>query len=457
MQTKKLIPSILVILFAFNSCNNVEKKAESVLRKIDPPLNELNVQMQTFSINTENEEIIYLESGTKITIPANALVDVNGNPVKGEADIAYREMHTALDVMLSGIPMEYDSAGTTYDFETAGMFEIRGFQNGNPVFIADGKEIQIDLASYNVGDDFGFYSLNEENGQWNFEGYSPSEPNQSREEMLNESLEKLDEIINNKEELKKSVAKINTQGTFSINVNYDRFPELQSFQTVLWRFAGKDRHLNVNEVQEMFNDPGKSMILSNHPTQPNLFLLSHRGNESINDAYTVEPFIPGISEEKQKAFLEERIANFNEVQRQAELRAEAARNQAETMRAFRVSNFGIFNCDKPIANNVIIAVNFEYDSENKPEKIYLISRNNRMLITYYPNLSDQIRVPKDDKFTFITVESDKSITIANREVMNRVETEINRTDNRNFTIQLTKSSRNFEDQTELVSYVEERL
>ena len=42
--------------------------------------------------------------------------------------------------------MVYDSAGTKRTFESAGMLDIKGFQNNEPVFINPKKVITIELA-----------------------------------------------------------------------------------------------------------------------------------------------------------------------------------------------------------------------------------------------------------------------------------------------------------------------
>ena len=59
--------------------------------------------------------------------------------------------------------MQYDSAGVLYDFQTAGMFNIEAYSNGEEVFIKDGKHIEVSFSS-DVPGDYNFYRYEE--GNW---------------------------------------------------------------------------------------------------------------------------------------------------------------------------------------------------------------------------------------------------------------------------------------------------
>lgn len=104
-------------------------------------------------------------SGTVISIPPNALVYADGSPVRGRAEILYTEFRDPVDIMFSGIPMTYDSAGTEYMMESGGMFDIQARQGDKEVFLAPGKQIDIDFVPT---DDqrYNFYQTNDD-GHWN--------------------------------------------------------------------------------------------------------------------------------------------------------------------------------------------------------------------------------------------------------------------------------------------------
>jgi hypothetical protein len=100
-----------------------------------------------FEINTDKDTFIVSDRGSLITIPKNAFIDSLGNEVTGKVNLSYREFHHPAEIILSRIPMTYDSAGTRYHFESAGMFEIDAKQNGKKLRIAAGKSIAVNLAS----------------------------------------------------------------------------------------------------------------------------------------------------------------------------------------------------------------------------------------------------------------------------------------------------------------------
>jgi hypothetical protein len=114
---------------------------------IVPPIKDKGVKYDSYTINANKNETITHSTGSKITIPKGSMVDKNGNAVNGEVEIRYREFHDQVDILLSGIPMTYDSLNTTYTFESAGMVQIFGYQNGEEVFVNPNKPIKVEMQS----------------------------------------------------------------------------------------------------------------------------------------------------------------------------------------------------------------------------------------------------------------------------------------------------------------------
>lgn len=127
--------------------------------------NGLDVKFNAWEMDADKAKVFKLKNGSNIHVPAGAFIDKFGQPVKGKVEIKYREFHNAADIIASGIPMHYDSAGTRHHFESGGMFEIRGNQNGEPVFLANGKNIDVNMVSYNKDKNFNHYYLDESKTQ----------------------------------------------------------------------------------------------------------------------------------------------------------------------------------------------------------------------------------------------------------------------------------------------------
>lgn len=134
---------------------------------VKPPVAGVDVYPDVYSYSAMTGTTVEYGSGTKISIPANAFEDANGSPVTGNVEITYREFRDPVDIVLSGIPMTYDSGGVAGNFESAGMFEINASQNGTEVYLKEGQNVGIDFAVVDTASTFNFYRLDEKNG-WQY-------------------------------------------------------------------------------------------------------------------------------------------------------------------------------------------------------------------------------------------------------------------------------------------------
>lgn len=123
----------------------------------------------TFVVSCNTDTTLIYNSGTTIRIPAHVFVDEHGAPVKGNVKINYREFHSVGDILLSAIPMRYDSAGKEMYFESAGMFDISAEQNNKMVYIQKDKSLEVSMATLDRTEKkFNQYLLDEKTGNWSF-------------------------------------------------------------------------------------------------------------------------------------------------------------------------------------------------------------------------------------------------------------------------------------------------
>lgn len=134
---------------------------------INKPIPQADVARNYYSIKAETGTQIAYPSGTNISIPKDAFVDATGTPVKGEITISYREFRDQADILLSGIPMTYDSGGSVGNFESAGMFELLASSEGQEVFLAPEKKIDMQFAVVDTSAGYNFYRLDEKKG-WQY-------------------------------------------------------------------------------------------------------------------------------------------------------------------------------------------------------------------------------------------------------------------------------------------------
>ncbi len=120
-------------------------------------------------ISPKNAQVLKFE-GARIDVPANAFVNSRGELVQGDVEIEYTSYDNAAKILLSGASMAYDSAGVRYNLSSSGMFEIQGYADGEEVFIADGKELNVELSSRTGDTDYNLYSYDRTTGQWTLLG-----------------------------------------------------------------------------------------------------------------------------------------------------------------------------------------------------------------------------------------------------------------------------------------------
>jgi len=106
------------------------------------PLPAADVAFETFSVVPQDGFQTTLATGTVLRVPKNAFQYADGTPVTEKVILKMREFHDAASVIASGIPMKHEG----HDFESAGMFELRGeVASGRSVQMA--KTIEVDLAT----------------------------------------------------------------------------------------------------------------------------------------------------------------------------------------------------------------------------------------------------------------------------------------------------------------------
>lgn len=170
------IVGFLVYLGFFEpNFEQAQKNYFAALPYAEPPVPHLNPAMVTKTLVAEQGGTFENKRGSKYHISAGALVQEDGQPVSGEVTIRYREMHDYVDFFLSGIPLTYDSAGKTWQFESAGMVEILAEQDGKPLKLKPDMPIEVELVSeipVKAGENipkYNLYKLDKEKRNWVYE------------------------------------------------------------------------------------------------------------------------------------------------------------------------------------------------------------------------------------------------------------------------------------------------
>jgi hypothetical protein len=350
---------------------------------IKPPIKGAEKPFTTYTIDNQEGACFVHETGSVVSIPKNSIVDANGNPVQGKVEIRYREFHDQADILLSGIPMTYDSAGVKRQFESAGMIEIHGYQNGNPVQVDAKNPIKVEMASRYPGTHYNMYDLDTVSKNWVYKG--KDQVREIAQEKLNSNDPAIKKEIEQKvnadpaiaqqkqkvEQAEKQIAQLEKKKptepqkvdpkkyNFNLDVDYNDFPELKAFGNVRFEVGPESRNFSPDwydvewdNISLNENVPGKNykIILSKGNTKKevivypvyegmgytqamqkfNTGLKQYQNNldQKKKEEVQLESELQQMIQSKKKEFLKEKQHEFELAQQSQQLKV----NDYELMR-----------------------------------------------------------------------------------------------------------------------------
>lgn len=380
----------IALLGALSACtetrqtSNAEQTASRVAthRSIAPPFADAAPKFRHFAVSSSKAEQIRLENGTIIAIPASAFVDVNGKPVSGIVDIAYREFRNAADILLSGIPMVYDSAGQAHWFQSAGMMEIRASQQQQQLEVAAGKSLEVAMISA-VSGDFNNYYFDEKNGAWDYLSTNASSATltpAAQTPIRTAAATDLPEDMN--EPTLPPDAATPKAVQFNFTVDYSKFAHLAKYENVVWEYAGFEAEGTINPEKNkwIFTKIWKSAVVDKFGAKPNAFVLTLLDDKEKATKVAVKPVLGekphaqamteyAATKNKYEMWLKElakRGLTPESLAAARETKREAKMTDSEiTQRAFSVAQMGVYNCDRilHLSDRQELLVNVELNEE----------------------------------------------------------------------------------------------
>lgn len=456
---------------------------------LNRPFEDVQQERTRFTVIAEEGGNLNYHTGTRIVVPKGAFLNENGDVVDGEVEIQYIEYHDQAEIFMSGIPMTYDSAGTTYHFESAGMLEIYAFQNGEVLKTNPEKAIQIEMKSRQEGSHFNIYRYDEVANNWVYKGkdqvtplpldddgnllashdsigfdvdngsitnnidpiaennYQPvplqelaTPAERARLDVLEGEMVKLkDEIADlKKEEPQKPVKADRQRNRFNLDYNVDEFPELEVYQNTMFELG--DDEENKDFSTDLYQIEWEDMKLSEHRKGISYRLTLIKG--TTEKSFVVYPVFEGGDHD---AAMKQYQQKFSEYQSKLDLRLEAeakkkeeyeqlrqklqeeqtrrelewnaemerkkeewhaqqeqmqaeldaqlelsrkiAKKKNKVMRAFTISNFGVWNSDHPqgLPQGAMVSAHFADKDGNELSlgQVYLVQKDVNALFNYW--------------------------------------------------------------------------
>jgi hypothetical protein len=143
-----------MVIMGTQSCN---KKDDGPATNYNSPaevLADLAPDVQSFTLDVSKENVITGEDGTVITIPANAFVDANGNPVQGVVTMDLKEVLSLGDQFTSGAFAVSDGKL----LNSGGEFYLKFTAGGQELTLADNKSIDVQIPTDNVDSNMTVYT-----------------------------------------------------------------------------------------------------------------------------------------------------------------------------------------------------------------------------------------------------------------------------------------------------------
>lgn len=389
-----------------NHCQEIQNKEKALIQPafIHPLFAKANISYTRIKVNSMKDTVIHYHTGSKIYIQANTFVDNHGNPVKGEITIAYQEMHTPWDFLVSGIPMTFKQDSVTCHFESAGMFDIRGSIHDQAVFIAPDKAIHVEMDSHDPSNRFNSYYLDTIKKEWVEMGKSKTIPIVVEKEALKDI---------NAEILKTPVAPLQPDNADSVPKilemtveNRYLYREFKAFKNV--KFEVVDDHGQFHVDKEPINCyDAKIFPIESKPGYYQLTMTIAKNRKPTEIHWIVRPAFEGNDYEKAMSFYKEQLQQYkNDLQRYKvqQKEWERYRKQENTvshvLRGMEVKKFGIYNCDHPIAIKwAAIDPTFYTKTGEKIQlqQVILIDKTINGIIRYNLVVSNQIQIDPKGK------------------------------------------------------------
>lgn len=414
---------------------------------INPAFSNLDITFETMSVQAESGGTLKLKNGSIIKIPKNAFKDEKGNQVSGKVDIRYREFRDAIDMLVSGIPMQYDSVGPKSQLESAGMFEIQGVQNGKTIALT--KDIVVEMASTNFAGNFNQYFLDTVSRTWKYLGRDKIVKDKNKVDLASENdfimsdtsadfndngfgdnsltvyqnkVQSTKENINalKKEEPVKPIKTKVQNYHFDLDVLPSEFPELTDYRGLQFEVGPENKSFNEklyaivwDDVKLNYNTPGKNYkiaFVKDGKTSEFVVYPVYQGKDSVkvmalyqtkfktyekklNERILAEKKAKEEYELQQKKWEEERIAEQKRYEAEQKKYAEEALKKSSSIdysnirNAFTVNQFGIYNSDCPFRFSNEVTMKISFTNENgKPLQVdiaYHIDAKRNTLFSHY--------------------------------------------------------------------------
>lgn len=125
-----------------------------------------NIPFTKYRIDQQQCHGLLYKSGSRIYIQEKAFITSDGKVCSSEIIIKYRELYNPLDMIVSGIPMDFEDEKGKHTLESGGMFEIYAECGGKSLKLAKNKKIQVRFAVYENIEGLDVFIFDKKSRKW---------------------------------------------------------------------------------------------------------------------------------------------------------------------------------------------------------------------------------------------------------------------------------------------------
>ena len=402
---------------------------------VNPPFPDFDIAYHKFIIDNTKDTTIQYNNGSVITISANAFENNGAEDFDiKHVEIKYREFHTPYDLFVSGIPMKYDSAGTSYTFETAGMLDIIALSNGDELSLKKDKNIDVYMLSDKEDSDFNVYKLDENTGVWTYLGKDKIDAI-NKSPVQKQNISNVEPLIDDEDYSTRSYLpqkQDKKKYSFSVNLDDKLKDNFIDAQNVL--FEVDESKCEFDPIYysvdwdgiklEKINEDNFKMQLKKNDKTINLVVYPVYNATNFDKAKQYYETEKKKKEEEKALVLSKRKKQLNDQNNIKNLNDSFIDNmfKPKVFRKITIGSLGICNIDRPLyTEGKEIEAKFldEYNQEVKTKEIYVVEKGKNEINRFSGNRPSIYIGTKSNKVMWGLTEDNK-IVIPEQDKVNSI-------------------------------------
>ncbi len=415
--------------------------------KIAEPFQKVHITPVVCTIKVDADTVLALSGGTSIEIPAGIFVNDHNEPILSPVEIQFREFHSAADVITSGIPMEAVPGNGRDDcFETAGMFEIKGYADGRPIKIAEGKSMTVNLRS-NAPGNYDFWKYDPQSGAWINQApgskvdtrpaKSAPSPGDDNNRFARLSMQAPTAPANLETDAR---TPLQFKG---LNMDVSKCANLRNKKTqTILLYAGKNVRATEPKILKQISQFRWRKSTLTPTADPNLYTLVMEGDTTLRFPVTLA--LSGPEYQTQQKAYEALMAEYSQGAGRREYMEKLEAQQEAVTRGMAIQGFGLYNHDRFYSQPDVMQVAGDFDfgetlSADVRAKIivYLIAGKDRAIIQYPAHYWKEIRFSQSDRNSLVAVLPDGRVATFAQSDFERVRSEMASTKGQPYLFKMT--------------------